>query len=271
MGLMDREYMHERHRNQAAPNRDPHPSLKKLKIQRSYPNLLSVLLYLIVACLPVILYLQMPIPVNKPNVTLASNKLNCAIGEIKWDANKDGVFTIADIRPLTLNIFSLPASYVNSSKSLTQIADLFEIKGACNGRMAAVFNGCAWLVCYVLLTGLLIFFWNLTKLLLQLVLFRALNLSRSKKIINTIYWGLYPHWNFSMNFMFPVILCGGVMIVSIISGESSVSATVQHLNVAPPTSANITSRLENIKSLLTKGVITQSEYDSKKKEILNSF
>jgi len=271
LGLQDREYMHERHRNQTAPNEAPRPSPKRLKIQHPYPNLLSVALYLIVACIPVILYLQMPIPVNKPNTTLVSNKQNCVIGEIKLDANRDGVFSIADVRPLTLNIFSLPAGYVNSNNSLAPIAELFETRSACNGRLAAVFNGFMWLLGYVLLTGLLILAWNLTKLLLQLILFRILRISRSKKFINNIYWSLYPHWNFSMNFIFPIILCGGVMIVSIISGEPSVSSTAQQPKVAPPAAASITTRLENIKNLLTKGVITQSEYDSKKKEILNSF
>ena len=176
-----------------------------------------------------------PIPVNKPNATLVSNKLNCAIGEIKWDANKDGVFTIADVRPLTLNIFSLPARYVNSNNSLTKIVDLFEIKGACNGRMAAVFNGCAWLIGYVLLAGLLILIWNLTKLLLQLLLFRGLNLSRSKKLVNNIYWGLYPQWNFAMDFIFPIILCGGVTIISIISLDSFASVSSQQ---QPRTTSN---------------------------------
>jgi hypothetical protein len=217
MGLMDREYMHERHRNQDVPNIDPRPSLKKSNVQRFQPQLFTVLLYLLTAGLPVILYLQMFIPVNKPNATLASNKLSCAIGEIKWDANKDGVFTIADVRPLILNIFSLPGGYVSSNNSLKPVADLFEIKNACHSPLAAVFNGCAWLLGYVFLAGLLILILNLTKLLFQLTLFRILNISRSKKMMNNIYWSLHPQWNFSMNFMFPILLFGGVTVVSIMT------------------------------------------------------
>ncbi|MEI6115383.1 MAG: SHOCT domain-containing protein [Burkholderiales bacterium] len=46
--------------------------------------------------------------------------------------------------------------------------------------------------------------------------------------------------------------------------------------VAPSSNAadkadNVTSRLEKIKNLLSKGLITQAEYDAKKKEIMNSF
>lgn len=60
MGLMDREYMHEKHRNQATTNRYLHPNLKSLKFRRSYKSLISATIYCLIAVLLVLSYLQAP-------------------------------------------------------------------------------------------------------------------------------------------------------------------------------------------------------------------
>ena len=91
MGLMDRDYMHEKHRSQATTNRYLHPNLKSLTFRRSYKNLVSAAIYVLIGVLLVLSYLQ------APTVATANKKLKCTLEAFKFDTNGDGFFSIKDI------------------------------------------------------------------------------------------------------------------------------------------------------------------------------
>ena len=143
MGLMDRDYMHEKHRSQATTNRYLHPNLKSLTFRRSYKNLVSAAIYVLIGVLLVLSYLQ------APTVATANKKLKCTLEAFKFDTNGDGFFSIKDIGQLSLKGFSLPVKYINSNSTLSPIVDFFEIKQQCNTPAAIVLNSILWLLLYL--------------------------------------------------------------------------------------------------------------------------
>ena len=228
MGLQDREYMHEKHRNQATTNRYLHPSLKSLKFKRSYKNLISATIYCLIAVLLVLSYLQ------APTVTIANKKLKCTFETLKLDANGDGVFSIKDIGQLSLKGFSLPVKYVNSNSTLSPIVDFFEIKQQCDSSAAIALNGILWLLLYLGVLEAVRFLTNVSQLILKTLLFDLLKIKTSTSLLFSIY---HPRWDFAVNLRYPLLLLGGLTVISLLAIRPETPPTVSKNTNIPTTAA----------------------------------
>ena len=231
MGLQDREYMHEKHRNQATTNRYLHPSLKSLKFKRSYKNLISATIYCLIAVLLVLSYLQ------APTVTIANKKLKCTFETLKLDANGDGVFSIKDIGQLSLKGFSLPVKYVNSNSTLSPIVDFFEIKQQCDSSAAIALNGILWLLLYLGVLEAVRFLTNVSQLILKTLLFDLLKIKTSTSLLFSIYRAVHPRWDFAVNLRYPLLLLGGLTVISLLAIRPETPPTVSKNTNIPTTAA----------------------------------
>ena len=233
MGLLDREYMHDKHRSQPTQSKYLHPNLKSLRFQRSYKSLISVAVYFLIIVLLVLSYLQVPA------VTIANKKLKCTFETLKLDISGDGIFSIKDIGQLSLKGFSLPVKYINSNSTLIPIVDFFEIKQQCDGSVAIALNGSLWFLLYLAALEAIILLANVLKVMVKALLFDLLKIKTSTNFLFAIYRAVHPKWDFVVNVRYPLLLFGGLTAMSLLALRPDPPVAVIKPTASPTSAAGL--------------------------------